>query len=78
MRGHLKFVYEAPNQTVANRIALNWTMHIQTMVYVTLYVRSALFWDITQHYNNISGQHTSTSFKGQEIQKTEQSKTSVN
>ena len=77
MRGQLKFVYEAPNQTVANRIALNWNMQIQTMACVTQYVRSALFWDITQHRNNVSEQPTSTSFKGQEIQRTEQSKTSV-
>ena len=30
MQGHLKFTYEAPNQTTPNQIALNWAMQRQT------------------------------------------------
>jgi hypothetical protein len=79
MCGHLKFAYETPPpKTVANWTALNWTIRIQTIARTAQYVRFALFWDIMQCRNNVSRQPISPSFKGQEIQKTEQSTTSVN
>jgi hypothetical protein len=35
MCGHLKFMYEAPNQAMPNRIVQNWTMLSQTKACIT-------------------------------------------
>jgi hypothetical protein len=53
MWGHLKFTYEALNQTTPNQIALNRTMQSQSKACVTAYhVRFSLFWDIMQQSVN--------------------------
>jgi len=75
----LKFMYEAPNQTAANQITLNWTMRSQTKACITKLPCSCRILHSTK-WQFIPGvsEPINPSFKGQEIKKTELSTTEVN
>ena len=82
MWGHLKFTYEAPNQTTPNWIALNGIMHSQTKSCITksscdLHY-SEILHSIEYSLTDISEQSVSPIFKVQEIQKREQRMLEVN